>query len=106
MIYSAPNTGLDIGDGPMHILKLSGHRFLNSTGPVPVGQWFQSPTDHHRRFRNPTLHRKWNDLNNISLFINVHFVTFYLYIITQICLTCCRAYTKSTTSTHSASHIF
>ena len=33
----------------------SGHRFLNYTGPV--GQWFQSPTDHRRCFRNKTLHR-------------------------------------------------
>ena len=61
-----------------HLIKarhwhwLSGHRFLNSTGLV--GQWFQywPPS----RLRNPTLHR--NNLNNISLFINVRFVTFYL----------------------------
>ena len=35
--------------------------FFNSTGPV--GHWFHSPTD---------------NLNNIGLFINVHFVTFDL----------------------------
>ena len=73
LIYDR-GAGLDIGTGPMGVLKLSGQ-----FGPPffkfywPVGQWFQSPTDRRRRFHNPPSQK-----HRTTLMILVYFLTFVL----------------------------